>query len=56
MNCMTVFIRTMSLLFTGSGFKIGPVVGQILSQMVTGQSLGYDIDAFRASRFKTSKY
>lgn len=38
--------------FSGSGFKMGPVTGEILADMVTGKPSKYNIDHFKASRFR----
>ncbi len=37
---------------TGSGFKLGPVTGEILADMVTGRNTKYDPAPFAASRFQ----
>ena len=36
---------------SGHGFGIGPAIGKILSDMVRGQSSGYDLSRFRFERF-----
>jgi glycine/D-amino acid oxidase-like deaminating enzyme len=36
---------------SGHGFGIGPAMGRILADMVTGQASGYDLTRFRLSRF-----
>ena len=41
--------------FSGTGFKLGPVTGELLADMVTGNRTKYDISHFRASRFKNTK-
>lgn len=42
--------------FSGTGFKIGPVVGKILAQKVMRGKVDHDIARFAAARFPTSKY
>ena len=37
--------------FSGMGFKMGPVTGEILANMVTGKKSKYDTQPFKASRF-----
>lgn len=39
--------------FSGHGFKFGPVLGEILADLATGQPPGYDLDLFSASRFQS---
>ncbi len=42
--------------FSGHGFKIGPAVGRIVSDLVVdGQCRAYDIGLFRHDRFKTGE-
>lgn len=36
---------------SGHGFKLGPAVGDVLSDLVLGRRPGYDISAFRLDRF-----
>ncbi len=36
---------------SGHGFGIGPAIGRILADMVTGKPAGYDLSRFRFSRF-----
>jgi glycine/D-amino acid oxidase-like deaminating enzyme len=36
---------------SGHGFGIGPAIGRILADMVTGNAAGYDLARFRFSRF-----
>jgi glycine/D-amino acid oxidase-like deaminating enzyme len=36
---------------SGHGFGIGPAIGRILADMVTGNATGYDLARFRFSRF-----
>lgn len=38
--------------FTGHGFGIGPAVGLLLSEMITGKELSVDLSEFRYDRFK----
>ena len=40
-----------SLLFIGTGFKLGPVTGEMLADMVTGRKTKYDVTPFLANRF-----
>lgn len=42
--------------FSGTGFKIGPVVGKILSQLALGHPPSYDLSEFSLSRFSKSKF
>eukprot|EP00794_Sanderia_malayensis_P014057 gene14057-15521_t len=37
--------------FSGHGFKLAPVVGKLLSELILGSTLSYDITSFRISRF-----
>jgi sarcosine oxidase subunit beta len=37
--------------FSGHGFCLGPVTGQILAALATGQAPGYPLDPFRLARF-----
>ena len=39
------------LLFIGTGFKLGPVTGEMLADMVTGRKTKYDATPFLANRF-----
>ncbi|XP_073257714.1 peroxisomal sarcosine oxidase-like isoform X2 [Porites lutea] len=41
--------------FSGHGFKMAPVVGKILTQMVLGEKVSYDVFPFRLSRFTSPK-
>lgn len=41
--------------FSGHGFKMAPVVGRILTQMVLGEKVSYDVIPFRLSRFTSPK-
>ena len=41
----------LSLLFIGTGFKLGPVTGEMLADMVTGRKTKYDATPFLANRF-----
>ncbi|CAH3021008.1 unnamed protein product [Porites evermanni] len=41
--------------FSGHGFKMAPVVGKILTQMVLGEKVSYDVFPFRLSRFASPK-
>ena len=36
---------------SGHGFGIGPGVGRVLSDLVTGRPAGYDLERFRYDRF-----
>ena len=38
--------------FSGSGFKMAPVTGEILANLATNKQSKYDLHPFRASRFK----
>ena len=40
-----------SLLSIGTGFKLGPVTGEMLADMVTGRKTKYDVTPFLANRF-----
>jgi len=42
--------------FSGTGFKMAPAVGKLLSQLLTSQPLDHDITAFSAQRFNKAKY
>ena len=46
--CQTIRI---SLLSIGTGFKLGPVTGEMLADMVTGRKTKYDVTPFLANRF-----
>ena len=46
--CQTIRI---SLLSIGTGFKLGPVTGEMLADMVTGRKTKYDTTPFLANRF-----
>lgn len=37
--------------FSGTGFKLGPVTGEILADMVTGKTPKFDLEPFRHDRF-----
>ncbi|KAF2359460.1 FAD dependent oxidoreductase [Trinorchestia longiramus] len=39
--------------FSGMGFKIAPVVGRLLRQMLSGEKLDHNITSFSAARFST---
>jgi len=41
--------------WSGHGFMLGPVVGRIMAQMITGQEPEIDVSAFSAERFQTGK-
>jgi len=41
--------------FSGAGFKLGPVTGEILANMLMNQKQKFDISHFSASRFATSR-
>jgi sarcosine oxidase, subunit beta len=42
--------------FSGHGFKIGPAVGRIMSELVLdGKCGGYDINVFRYARFRENE-
>lgn len=36
---------------SGHGFGMGPITGQVAGDLAVGRSLGYDLNAFRLSRF-----
>ena len=36
---------------SGTGFKLGPVTGEMLADMAEGRGLKYDVTPFRANRF-----
>ena len=36
---------------SGHGFGIGPGVGRVMADLVTGRSSGHDLSRFRANRF-----
>ncbi len=38
----------------GMGFKMGPVTGEILADMVIGKKSKYDVTHFKASRFRNN--
>ncbi|KAJ8043826.1 Peroxisomal sarcosine oxidase [Holothuria leucospilota] len=40
--------------FSGSGFKLAPVLGQILTEMALGDTLSFDMSPFRLSRFSNA--
>uniref|UniRef100_A0A6A7FSK0 Peroxisomal sarcosine oxidase-like n=2 Tax=Hirondellea gigas TaxID=1518452 RepID=A0A6A7FSK0_9CRUS len=40
--------------FSGTGFKLGPIVGRLMCQMVTGKPLDYNVKRFSAARFTTA--
>ena len=42
------------LYFTGSGFKLSPVVGKILFQLAFGLKPIYDMEPFKIARFQKS--
>lgn len=42
--------------FSGMGFKMGPVTGEILANMVTGRKSKYDTQPFKASRFDIQQF
>ncbi|XP_026219844.1 peroxisomal sarcosine oxidase [Anabas testudineus] len=39
--------------FSGHGFKFGPVIGKLLSELTVGQVPTYDLSPFRITRFNT---
>ncbi|XP_063599136.1 peroxisomal sarcosine oxidase-like [Penaeus indicus] len=41
--------------FSGTGFKIAPVIGEVLSRMVQGEAPKHDVSAFAAKRFDKDK-
>jgi len=41
--------------FSGAGFKLGPVTGEILANMAMNHKQKFDISHFSASRFATSR-
>ena len=43
--------------FSGHGFKLSPVVGRMMAELVLhGSSAGHPIEAFRASRFRDADH
>ena len=38
---------------TGHGFKLSPIVGSLVAELVTGQKLSHDLHPFRVARFQT---
>jgi glycine/D-amino acid oxidase-like deaminating enzyme len=47
-SCPGLFLATG---FSGHGFGIGPGAGQVMADLVTGQTTGFDLSRFRFSRF-----
>uniref|UniRef100_A0A8C1YIN4 Peroxisomal sarcosine oxidase n=1 Tax=Cyprinus carpio TaxID=7962 RepID=A0A8C1YIN4_CYPCA len=39
--------------FSGHGFKFGPIIGKLLSQLALGQVPSYDLSPFRIQRFQS---
>ena len=39
----------------GHGFKLSPVVGKLIAELVTGQKPSHDLTPFRVTRFLTPK-
>jgi glycine/D-amino acid oxidase-like deaminating enzyme len=39
--------------FSGHGFKLSPIVGSLVAELVTGQKLSHDLHPFRVARFQT---
>ncbi len=37
--------------FNGGGFSWGPIVGQVIARMLSGEEPGFDLDPFRPARF-----
>ena len=50
--CQTIPISFLSI---GTGFKLGPVTGEMLADMVTGRKTKYDTTPFLANRFHDKK-
>lgn len=53
-----MFIRLCLLIICcviGHGFKLSPVVGKLIAELVRGDTLSHDIHHFRASRFTSLK-
>ena len=42
-----------SLLCSGHGFKLSPVIGKVLSEMALGLQPSYDLTLFRLDRFSS---
>lgn len=42
-----------SLLCSGHGFKLSPVIGKVLSEMALGLPPSYDLTLFRLDRFSS---
>ena len=49
----TTYSSSVSLLCSGHGFKLSPVVGKVLSEMALGLPPSYDLTMFRLDRFST---
>jgi sarcosine oxidase, subunit beta len=45
---------TVAMGFSGHGFGIGPVTGEIMANLVQGRPTGFDLKPFRFARFATS--
>jgi len=43
-----------SILYSGHGFKLAPVIGKILCEMTMDLPLSYDISPFAVNRFNLS--
>lgn len=41
--------------WSGHGFQLGPIVGQIMAEMITGQEPAVDVSYFSIERFKTGR-
>ena len=42
------------VVFTGHGFKLSPVIGNIVTEMVMDDKPSYDLTPFRLGRFETA--
>lgn len=50
-HCPSLPGLTIATGMCGHGFGIGPAVGRIMADMITGSALGHDLSRFRFSRF-----
>lgn len=56
-NCFNfhlVSLLKIKLVFLGHGFKLAPVVGKLLAEIVIGRSPSFDVRPFSMSRFRNS--
>jgi glycine/D-amino acid oxidase-like deaminating enzyme len=37
--------------FNGGGFSWGPIVGKVVSRLLNGEDVGFDLEPFRPTRF-----